>query len=421
MDRYSRLEDWLAWQEDLHVLKVDMSLERVQEVLSRMQLGRPAPVLVTIGGTNGKGSSIAMLECILRHAGLRVATYTSPHLLRYNERIRIQGRDASDADLCDAFSRVDRARGETTLTYFEFGTLAALDLFARADVDVALLEVGLGGRLDAVNVLDTDIALISSVDLDHQAWLGDDRESIGWEKAGIFRKDVPAICADPQPPQRMRDHAKEIGARWFAASESFGLRAEGDSWSWWGPDGTLNDLPKPRLIGHNQLANASGVLMAIHCLRAHFPVSETAIREGLAQADLAGRAQTIAGPVETILDVAHNPHAARALARTLDERPIAGRTHAVLGMFKDKDAAGVVQAMAGVVDHWHLGELAGSRTLPVGKLRGLVDFGTTASEVHSFESVAAAYRNALTLARQGDRVVVFGSFLAVAAALQEGV
>ena len=416
--RFQTLAEWLAWQETLHPKAIDLGLERVRAVAQRMGLLAPRHAVVTVAGTNGKGSSVAMLESILARAGHRVGAYTSPHLWRYNERIRIDGRPVDDAGIVAAFTRIDAARGEVSLSYFEFGTLAALDLFQRADLDVAVLEVGLGGRLDAVNVLDTDCALVTGIGIDHVEWLGTDRESIGREKAGIFRAGRPAVCSDPQPPSSVAAVAAAVGARWFALGRHYGYRPGVGSWDWWGPDVELAGLPPPGLPGGFQLQNAAGVLMALRSLGERLPVTVQAIHDGLRETRVAGRFTVIPGAVETIFDVAHNPHAAAALAATLGERPCGGRTLAVCGMLVDKDAGGIAAALQPVVDHWFLGGLGGDRGQSAAALAARMSLPESQRTLCA--DVAAALAAARAVAVAGDRIAVFGSFHTIAELLPPG-
>ncbi len=417
--RFETLSEWLHWQETLNPAGIELGLERVRTVLDRLGHARPPFTIVTVGGTNGKGSSVAMLESILLAAGCRVGSYTSPHLLRYNERIRLQGVEIGDAELCAAFGRVDQARGDTRLTYFEFGTLAAIDIFVREGVDVALLEVGLGGRLDAVNVLDPDVALVTNVGLDHQEWLGKDRESIGREKAGIFRADGLAVCAEADPPQSLLAEARRLGTRLHRAGMEFGFRRNQDHWSWWGGGKRYDSLPFPRLEGDFQLRNGAAVLMVLELLRQRHRVTEAAIRKGLTSVSLPGRLQILPGEVTRLFDVAHNPHAAAALAEALRELPSSGRTLAVVGMLSDKDHAGVFAPLAAEVDAWYLGDLPVPRNAGVQRLRQALARVIPGGEAYLFPTMAAAYRHAMADASQGDRIVVFGSFHTVAEILPE--
>jgi dihydrofolate synthase/folylpolyglutamate synthase len=412
------LDAWLARLERLHPSAIDLGLERVLCVRDALGLAPDFPV-ITVGGTNGKGSTCAYLEAILGAAGYKTGLYTSPHLLRYNERVRIGGVEAIDAELVAAFERVDAARGETSLTYFEFGTLGAMLQFVDARIDVAILEVGLGGRLDAVNVFDADAAIVTGVDLDHMEYLGDTREAIGFEKAGIYRPGRPAICADPEPPVTLLEHARTSGAALIRLGEHFSAAREGTGWRYRGPQWDLQDLPLPAMAGGFQLRNAAAALAALESLQQRLPVDAAAIRRGLRQARAPGRFQRIAGSPETLLDVAHNPQAARALAATLQENPGPGRTLAVAGILADKDVEGVVAALAPVVDAWWLCTPDSPRALEAGALVEVVRRQAAAAPVHVLADPLAAYRAARSAARDGDRIAVFGSFYTVAAVLAE--
>jgi len=411
------LADWLAWQEGLHDRRIDLGLERIRAVAERLAPLPPAPRVITVGGTNGKGSAVALLEAILRAAGYRVGCYTSPYLQRFTEQIRVDGAEVGEAVLCEAFQRVEATRGEVALTAFEFTTLAVLDLFHRSALDVAILEVGLGGRLDAVNVVDGDASLITTVDLDHQDWLGPDRESIGWHKAGIFRPGRVAVCADPGPPRRLLEHADAIGARLSLRDRDFGFTPVDEArWVWWGADIRL-ELPRPALPGEHQLANAAGVLALLHALAPDLPVNEAAIRQGLAGARLIGRLQIFPGPVQWWLDVAHNRQAIAALAEALAASPVAGRTLAVVAMRGDKDATALA-ALAGLVDVWYPASLPGARGREAASLVELIGDWPGAVRPRAHPDVLAACEAAAGDARQGDRIVVFGSFVTVATVLE---
>ncbi len=414
--RHATLADWLAWQETLHPRAIDLGLERVGRVLDALGGRPPEHLTITVAGTNGKGSSVAMLDAIYRAAGHRVGAFFSPHLLRYNERIRIDGREVEDARICAAFAAIDAARGDVSLSYFEFSALAALHLFREEQIDVAVLEVGLGGRLDAVNVVDADCAIVTSIDIDHTEWLGTDRESIGFEKAGIFRPRRPAICADPCPPVSVRGHAERIGADWLAQGRHFGYRVgESGLWDWWGPDGEYSGLSKPALPGAFQLQNAAGVLMTVQALQERRPVPRRALDEGLRQARLAGRMQVLPGAVPVVFDVAHNPAAARALAGALAAQPVAGRTLVVLGMLADKDVEATVAELGPLADAWFLGGTGGERGLPASVLARRM--GQTGVPVVTAGGTAGALALARAAARAGDRILVTGSFPGVAEAL----
>jgi dihydrofolate synthase/folylpolyglutamate synthase len=417
MPRFSSLSDWLSWQETLHPRKIDLGLERVAAVAERLQLLQPDYTVVTVAGTNGKGSSVALLESILLAAGYRTGCYSSPHLLRYNERIRVQGKEVDDASLCAAFARVDEARGDVTLSYFEFGTLAALILLTQASPDIVLLEVGMGGRLDAVNILAADVALITSIGIDHSAWLGTDRETIGREKAGIMRTDSPAICSDPAPPASLESRARELGAHWFGLGQQFSYQNNENNWSWQGVDSHYEDLPLPSLAGNHQLDNAAGVLMVIEVLAADFPVERAAIEQGLKAVALPARCQIQSGDVEVVFDVAHNADSAESLVRVLGERQVAGSTRLILAMLDDKDIEGFTTVLAAVVDRWYLATLSGERGLTAKMLRERMCLVGTATDVHCFQDVSTAFRQAKAESGSGDRLVICGSFVTVAEAL----
>ena len=412
------LDDWLEWQLRLHPREVELGLDRVREVWRRLGSPAPAATVITVGGTNGKGSSVAFLEAILRAAGLRVGAFTSPHLLRYNERVRIDGADADDQSLIAAFARIEDARGDVALTYFEFGTLAALLIFAHSALDVAVLEVGLGGRLDAVNIIDADAAIVTTVDLDHQDWLGSDRETIAREKAGIFRAGRPAVIGDATAPAALSEEARRQGALLWMAGEDFHVEVDADQWIW-SAAGVRLTLPHPALDAPCQRSNAAAAIAVLHALRHRLSWRPQAIAEGIANARAAARLQRFGGPVELLVDVAHNPQAARVLAEWLDANPPAGRNIAVFGALADKDVTGIVAALRGPIDRWLLAGLDAQspRGLDSSSLQGrMLDASITAfSGMHP--GVEEALRAARTMARPGDRIVAFGSFFVAAAAL----
>jgi len=408
----SDLAGWLGHIETLHPRAIELGLDRVGAVRRALAADLSCPV-ITVGGTNGKGSTCAMLEAILLAAGYRTGVYTSPHLLRYNERVRIDGREVGDEQLAAAFSNVEAARSGVNLTYFEFGTLAAWDLFCRSALDVVILEVGLGGRLDAVNLFDSDCAILTSVDLDHMEWLGDTREQIGFEKAHIFRDGRPAICADPLPPQSVIDYADAIGADLQRIGRDFGYQGDRQQWGFWGRGGKRAGLAYPALRGANQLLNASAALAALDTLRARIPVGMNDVRKGLSLVELPGRFQVMPGRPVVVLDVAHNPHACAVLADNLSNMGFAPNTFAVLGMLRDKDMAGVVARMAARVDRWHVATLEGPRGATAGELARVLKHAGVKTPVLLFDSPRQAYAAALGEAGENDRIVVFGSFLTV--------
>lgn len=410
------LGQWLEYIERLNPKAIELGLERVAGVRQSLALETAFPV-ITVGGTNGKGSVCAMLEAILHQAGYRVGCYTSPHLLRYNERVRIGRVEAPDAELMRAFGAVEAARGGRPLTYFEYGTLAAVWLFRERRVEAAILEVGLGGRLDAVNVFDSDCAVVTTVDIDHVDFLGGDREAIGREKAGIFRAERPAVCADAHPPASLRRRAAEIGARLLLISADFGAAPQGRQWQYWGPGGRRGALPYPALRGSCQLGNAAAALAALECVRERLPVAANDIRAGLLQTENPGRFQVLAGRPAVVLDVAHNPQAAHALADSLAAMECSGRTLAVFGMLRDKDIAGVIQAVKARVDHWFIAGLSGPRGAGAREIaEALAASGVGA--VTQCADIAAAYSQACDIAAENDRIVAFGSFYTVAAVMQ---
>ena len=408
------LADWLGHIERVHPQAIEMGLDRVVAVKQALGLAPSYPV-ITVGGTNGKGSACAMLEAMLDHAGYRVGCYTSPHLLRYNERVRVSRREASDAALVSALDAVEAARGEIPLTYFEFSTLAAAWVFAQARVEVAVLEVGLGGRLDAVNAFDADCALIMSVDLDHLDYLGATRESIGLEKAGIFRKGRPAVCADACPPSTLTEHAANIGAGLLLAGRDFGHETRAQQWRYWGPRGERHGLPHPALRGNHQIANAAACIAALDTLRERLPVSANDIRAGLVDAENPARFQVLPGRPAVILDVAHNPAAASALAQNLARMPSAGRTLAVFAMLKDKDISGVIDAVKNRIDAWFVAGTEGPRAADASAVRAELARAGVLDTVSTCANVVDAYAQACDQAAENDRILVFGSFYTVAA------
>ncbi|MDO9227109.1 MAG: bifunctional tetrahydrofolate synthase/dihydrofolate synthase [Pseudomonadota bacterium] len=409
------LAGWLAHLEARNVNAIVLGLDRVRAVADRLALAPGFP-LITVGGTNGKGSVCAYLEAMLAMAGYRVGCYTSPHLLRYNERVRVAGNEAGDADLCRAFAAVESARGSTPLTYFEQGTLAALWLFQEAGVDVAVLEVGLGGRLDAVNLWDADCAVVSSVDLDHQAFLGDTRELIGFEKAGIYRGGRPAICGDPNPPASLLAHAADIGAEMLRLGPDLRVELTEDGWNCRVREVAFAALPRPAMPGAHQYGNAACAIAALHALRVRLPVPMAAIRAGIAAARQPGRFQVIGQAPLRLLDVAHNPHAARALAANLANLPPTGKIHAVFAMLADKDVDGVIGPLVPHVDFWHVAGLSGPRGLAGATLAE--HLAARSLEHRLYDDVAAAWQAACRLAVPADTIAAFGSFHTVAEAMR---
>jgi dihydrofolate synthase/folylpolyglutamate synthase len=411
------LPDWLAYLERIHPSAIDMGLERVSAVRDRLGLMPQFPV-ISVGGTNGKGSVCAMLEAILSSAGYCVGLYASPHLLRYNERVRVARREVDDATLTQALGRVESARARHSLTYFEFGTLAAMDIFVREKVDVAVLEVGLGGRLDAVNAFDANCSVVTTVDFDHMDYLGPDRESIGREKAGIFRAHVPAVCGDEEPPASLTAYARSIGAPLVLRGRDYGYNAGQGDWQYWSQQTRRSALPFPALRGTYQLANAATALAALDQVKDKLPVDMGAIRRGLVEVELPGRFQVMPGRPLVILDVGHNPHAARGLSESVHALPAGGRLIAVFAMLKDKDIAGVARPLMGQIDEWLVATLPGPRGADAEHIeRMLVSIGVS-SPIRRFDCPALAYECAIGSAGQNDKILVFGSFFTVGAVVQ---
>lgn len=411
------LPEWLALLESRHAETViNMGLDRVLAVKQRLQLQFSCPVIM-VAGTNGKGSTCAMLESVLLRAGYKVGLYIKPHFLDFNERARVNGDLASDAALVAAFHAVEAVRGDTPLTYFEFTTLAIMHLLAGAGMDVVILEVGLGGRLDAVNIVDADVAIVTSVDIDHTDYLGDTREAIGFEKAGIFRAGKTAICSDPVPPQSLIDHAEAIGADLWLMGRDFNYSGDKQQWNYGGRGQRRNALAYPSLRGANQILNACAALAALEALKLELPVGAQEVRTGLVTVELPGRFQVLPGRPSVILDVAHNPHAAAALNQNLGNMGYHPYTYAVFGSMHDKDIDGVIAAMSEHVDHWCLATLPSPRSATAAELAAKVQAVQPERDertIQSFDDPGAAYANAISRAGENDRIVVFGSFLTVA-------
>lgn len=435
------LTDWLAHCERLHPVTIDMGLDRVQRVAQRMGLVMNCPV-ITVAGTNGKGSTCAMLEAVYGEAGFRAGVYTSPHLVRFEERCRVSGEMVTEAVLLPAFAEVETARrglgasgqdegGEISLSYFEFTTLAILRVLSRSQLDVAILEVGLGGRLDAVNIIDTDCAIITSIALDHTALLGPDRESIGYEKAGIMRTGRPVIVSDPVPPQSVLDRAMEVGADLWRLGKDFHFAGDQQQWGWaMHPSHggrRYAGLAYPALRGANQLVNASGALAALEALRSRLPVTAQAVRNGLAMVALPGRFQMVPGTPSLVLDVAHNPHSVAALTENLDAMGFFPTTHAVLGAMADKDLPAMLERIAPLIDRWYVTDLPLERASTAEALATQLD-ASPATAPKGVSRVAGRYTSpmealkaAVAAADPTDRIVVFGSFHTVGGVLQDGV
>lgn len=469
-DASATLPQWLAYLETLHPVEIDLGLDRVREVAGRLELSHPYTT-ITVGGTNGKGSVCAMLEAMILAGGYKVGTYTSPHLVDYNERIRLNGELATDEQITAQFVRIEQARGTVSLTYFEFATLAALLLFQEHNVDVAILEVGLGGRLDAVNIVDADCSIITSIDIDHSDYLGNTREQIALEKAHIFRPGRPAICADPQPPHTLIEHASQIGADLWLFGKDFNYSGDRLQWAYGGRHQRRRALAYPALRGANQLLNASAALAALEALRDRIVLPQHAVRLGLSHASPPGRFQITPGQPVVILDVAHNPHAAAALGQNIANMPSAGKTFAVVGMLRDKDVVGTLSKLVPHVDHWLCAGLAGPRALNGQQMSALIReavregalqpglkapgpgflngaYGLTSAlpeltedmpvpgrpgvrpaarevqpktsaSIESFDDLVTAFDTARDRATVNDRILVFGSFAAVGPVLAE--
>ena len=416
------LSEWLAHCEQLHPHAIDMGLDRVRLVAQRMALRLNCPV-ITVAGTNGKGSTCAMLEAIYLQAGYKTGVYTSPHLVDFEERCRLLGESPTAENFAAAFEVVEAARQDTTLTYFEFSTLAILKMMADAGLDVVILEVGLGGRLDAVNVIDTDCAIITSIDLDHTALLGTDRDSIGLEKAGIMRAGKPVIISDPVPPDSVVQHAKALGADAWLMGTDFNFSGDQLQWSWAGRGRRYSGLAYPALRGANQLLNASGVLAALEVMRPQLPVTAQAIRNGLAMVELTGRFQIVPGEPVLVLDVSHNPHSVSALAANLDAMGFYPTTHAVLGAMADKDLISMLKKLLPLVDAWYFTDLPLPRASSAQQLAEAWTGMNTRKDVRAsvHETPQKALDAAILAADPTDRILVFGSFYTVGGVLQNGI
>jgi dihydrofolate synthase/folylpolyglutamate synthase len=407
------LPGWLAFIEGKHPHTIALGLERVKVVSRMLKQAKVCPVIL-VGGTNGKGSICAMLERILLCAGYRVAVYSSPHILRYNERVRVNGAAVSDSDLCRGFALVEAARAEVPLTYFEYGTLAAWEVFSESNPDVIILEVGLGGRLDAVNIYEPDCAVVSTVDLDHMDFLGKDREKIGYEKAGIYRSGKPAVCGDLMPPSTLLQHVESIGAELKLMGRDFGFVRQEQQWQFWSWVGKRSGLAHPALRGSIQMNNASIVLATLDAMREMLPVAMQDVRRGLMEVKLPGRFQVIPGKPAVVLDVAHNPQAATVLARSLGDMAFHPNTWAVFGIMADKDMPNVIRAIKSRVSRWLVCGLENPRAASAEMLEKLlIDEGIT-DPILKFPAASQAFTHALEAAGEDDRILVFGSFFTVA-------
>lgn len=417
-DTNKSLADWLTWLETLHPQEIELGLDRVRQVFQRQKLTPLARKIVVVAGTNGKGSTIAMLETILLNAGYSVGSYTSPHLRYFNERVRVGGIDMDDRSLCRAFARVERARGSTSLSYFEFGTLAAFDLFSRHKLDIVLLEVGLGGRLDAVNLIDADISVITNIDIDHEEWLGSDREAIGVEKAGVMRPQRATVCGERDLPESIRNKAEQIGAELFVLGEDFDYHRHGKEWDWSEKQSSqVKSLPQPALNGECQYDNAAVVVAVLKKL-VDFPVDDFDIIEGLESVQCRGRYENSGDELPCIFDVAHNPASAAALAKTLAVQPVAGKTRVVFGVMADKDIEAMIIELNEQVGQWYLAAPDIARAAEPAMVEDVcINNGVSAAAVSCFSSVKQAVEQALEECGENDRVVVCGSFYTVAEAM----
>ncbi|OQW71788.1 MAG: bifunctional tetrahydrofolate synthase/dihydrofolate synthase [Proteobacteria bacterium ST_bin11] len=413
MTRFESLHAWLDWQEKLHPRPIDLGLARVAGVYRQLNPKQKKPPTITVAGTNGKGSCVAFLEAMYRSAGYRVGAYTSPHILRYNERIRIDGVPVEDALICEAFTRIDAARGDTSLSYFEFGTLAALSIFADADLDIQLLEVGLGGRLDAVNIVDPDAAVVTTIALDHVDWLGHTEDAIGREKAGIFRRGVAAIVGDQQAPRSVIETAEQVGAVVRQMGNAFTYRKQLNNWEWRCAETEIRQLPSPAFKGEHQYRNASAAIMAINALQPLLAVSDDAIRQGVHSAQLRGRFQLIAGEPRILLDVGHNPQAVQTLIDYLHEYFPEIRIHAVFAMMRDKDIAGVLNMMRDKVAYWYLAPLVNPRAASPDMLETIFQQQGLDNVRSGFADFTEAFQAARQNVRQDELLLIFGSFFLV--------
>ncbi len=414
MNRFNSLTEWLTWQESLHPLPIDLGLERVKRVFESLKKIPFHGVTITVAGTNGKGSTVAYLEEFYFASGHKVGAYTSPHILCYNERIKINGKSVSDELICTAFEQIDTARGKTSLSYFEFSTLAALLIFSQQNVAVQILEVGLGGRLDAVNIVDADMAIVTSIAIDHVEYLGQTREEIGLEKAGIFRPNTPAIISDLRPPASLLNYANEQNTLLLRLGKTFFYEKHGETWTWHGLSQTISDLPSPALKGNHQYRNASAAILATQCLANRLPVSETSIKMGLKNVKLAGRFQLINGEIPVLLDVGHNPQAVETLVDYLTENFPNRRIHAIFSIMKDKDISSILDLMKPVVSEWFFAPLPQNpRAVTELAMREMFEQCQISAVSLGFSGFSQTFAAAKKAAQVGDLILVFGSFFLV--------
>jgi dihydrofolate synthase/folylpolyglutamate synthase len=423
MSRFDSLSAWLDWQENFHPQTIDLGLHRVASVFQKINPNGIKPATITVAGTNGKGSCVALLAAIYKAQGYKVGTYTSPHILKYNERIKIDGKPVADDLICQAFEKIDDLRKNVSLSYFEFGTLAALDIFVDAELDIQILEVGLGGRLDAVNIVDPDVAIISSIDIDHVDWLGETREAIGREKAGIFRTAIPAIIGDLDPPQSLLNTAKEKQALLFCINKDFAYQKSESSWDWIAINQRYSNLPYPMLKGEHQLRNASAVILAVTQMQKALPVSEDAIHKGLQNVHLMGRFQLCQGrganDAPVLLDVAHNPQAVKTLVEHLNEHFVDKKIYAVFAMMKDKDISTVISLIKDKINTWFIAPLATPRAASEEMMLNCFKNQRIKQVAVNFESFNEAFAAAKQQAQKEDLILIFGSFFLVSEYLAE--
>ena len=419
MARFNSLPAWLNWQEQFHPRLIDLGLERAAEVFNKLHPVYTKPLTIIVGGTNGKGSCIAFLESIYKAQGYKVGAYTSPEIIHYRERIKINGLAVSDKMICEAFARIDLVRGDVSLSYFEFGTLAAIDIFVRANLDIQLLEVGLGGRLDAVNIIDADVSLISSICIDHVDWLGGTREAIGLEKAGIFRANIPAIIGDNNPPASLMIAAKEKQTQLRCINQDFNYQLNAKEWGWKSPTQSYTHLPKPALKGLHQFNNASSALMAITELQSYLAVDKKAIEQGLKNTQLTGRFQLIKNRPQILLDVGHNPQAVEMLADYLTSHFKNKKIHAVFAIMKDKDISSIIDIMSHLVSDWFISPIKTPRAVPETVLQELFIQKNISNVVFGFQNFRKAFAAAKQNAKKDELILIFGSFFLVSEYLTE--
>ena len=406
------LNDWLGYIESIHPSTIDLTLARIKAVVERLNLHISFPI-ISVGGTNGKGSTCAILESIYKEAGYKVGCYTSPHFLHFNERIKVNAMPVSDEMICEAFSKIESVRKDISLTYFEYGTIAAMIIFADVDLDIAILEVGLGGRLDAVNVFDSDCAIVTTIDLDHMDYLGHTREAIGFEKAGIYRAQKIAICGDFAPPQSLIKHCQSIHAELKIIGKNFAYDAHYDSFDFFIDSSFVMNVPLPKLQGDFQLTNATNALMAVKSIENRLPLTETAIQHGIARARVPGRFQEVRINPSLILDVAHNPQAAQSLSRNLRAHAVSGKTIAIFSILRDKDILGAIQALSLDIDGWYIAEIQNERAADIETISNAIQKVNPSAHIVPFKNIKEAYEFAFKEVTSNDRIIVFGSFFTV--------